>query len=248
MIEVKNICKSFPNDPLSLFPSKKNIVPALEDISFKLKEGDSLCILGKNGAGKSTLLKILVGLMDPDSGEVLVDGKYLHSRSKAIGLVTSNERSFFWRLSVLENLYFFAELNKIHSSKKKKKIDNFLDLFELSDKCNLQVMALSTGEKKKLSLIRTLLREPRIILFDEPTSSLDFQTSLDLITLIKNNYISKNKIIIWCTHLIDEVSMVGNQFLILDAGKTIHSGLIKDYYNKNELSNELIKYLGNSQC
>lgn len=247
MLEVNNICKSFPKDPLSLFPSKKNKVTALEDVSFKLKEGDSLCILGKNGAGKSTLLKILVGLIDPDSGKVLVDGNYLRNgRSKAIGLVTSNERSFFWRLSILENLYFFAELNKIQSSEKKKKIDNFLDLFELSGKRDLKVMALSTGEKKKLSLIRTLLREPRIILFDEPTSSLDFQTSLDLITLIKDNYISRNKIIIWCTHLINEVSMVGNKFLILDAGKTIHNGLIKDYYDKNDLNNELIKYLGNS--
>ncbi len=220
MLIVEDLSKSF-NKKLNLFPNKnsnKSIV--LKDISFKVNDGDRLAILGHNGSGKTTLLKILFGSITPDCGKISWKGQsFLPSNGlKGVSsLFNNNDRSFFWRLSVNENLKYFNSLNlefeADHSS------TNFIDDLSIKELTDIPFMNLSSGQKKKVSLFRGLLKNPKILFFDEFTDSLDLRNQIQIKNLVKNKLAKElNKTIIWVTHSLDEVREICNKVLILENG------------------------------
>jgi len=149
------------------FIRKKNKIEVFGEISFKLHRGECLGIIGPNGIGKTTLLKIIAGLIKPTKGIIA-----FHQKQK-IGFVTSEERSFFWRLSAYDNLDFFASLCNIDRKIRKAKIIYFLDLFEMKNYKDKLFLYLSSGMKQKLNLIRSIIIEPNLLLLDEPLKNLD---------------------------------------------------------------------------
>lgn len=216
IISLKNISKTYKSK--NFFNGKVYKSIALKDISIDIQEGQILGILGKNGSGKSTLLKTIFNLIIPDQGQILIDGsknRYLKEIREICSQFNNNDRSFFWRLSVKENLNFFLSLNKNNIDQK-----NIIDLMELFDvKKNLDVRfdRLSAGEKKKVNLIRGLAKDPKILLFDEFTDSLDISSRAMLVSTIKKLK-SENKIIIWVSHSIDELKELCDKIIILDKG------------------------------
>ncbi|MFC1514687.1 ABC transporter ATP-binding protein [Candidatus Omnitrophota bacterium] len=243
MLEIKNLSKDFY--PLLSFTDiarlrlKRPKVRALNDVSLTLKQGDTLAVLGPNGAGKTTLLKIISTLILPDKGKVKVNGLTVgiddHNIKASIGLVSSEERSFYWRLTGRQNLEFFAAFYGLNKQKTNAKIDQLLRVFKI-DYENKRFDSYSTGMKRKLALARALLHDPKLILFDEPTKSLDYNSSEDLRNVIKK-LTEQGKTILFTTHNIEESQKICNLFMFLHKGKIAGLGTKEELTrNKNALA------------
>ncbi len=230
LIELKDVSKSF-YPPLAWrkilsFNFKNTPVCALDDITLSLPGESIIGILGANGAGKTTLLKIISTLILPDTGTVRVNNYSTeHDEQKIksiIGLVTAEERNFYWRLSGKQNLDFFSAMHGLNQKHAESRINELFKVFDI-DYQDKRFDSYSTGMKRKFSLIRALLHDPGILLFDEPTKSLDYNTSLELlkyITALKQ----QGKTILFATHNINEARQICDRFLILNKGRILGFG------------------------
>ncbi|HDH13549.1 MAG TPA: ABC transporter ATP-binding protein [Nitrospirae bacterium] len=207
---------------------------ALEDVSFSLKKGKILGVLGPNGAGKTTLLKILATLILPDKGSVLINGWSVgiddNKIKSLIGLVSSQERSFYWRLTGRQNLEFFALMYDLENPG--NKIEELFDLFEIDYQDN-RFDSYSTGMKQKFALMRGLLNDPGLLLLDEPTRSLDYTTSLNFRNFIKENLVlEKGKTVVFTSHNMDEAMHFCDIFMILHKGRLYAMGTLDELRKK----------------
>jgi ABC-2 type transport system ATP-binding protein len=177
VIELRSVSKRFVKSKgiRGLLPfGQKAYVTALNNISLQCNQGEILGVLGPNGAGKTTLTKLMVNLILPDSGELLIGGERLtahrHDMRRKIGYVNCDERGFFWRLTGRQNLHFFLSLAGGGTDERAMWL---ADYFGLSKSLDVPFGKYSTGMRKKLSIIRGLMNDPDIILFDEATNALD---------------------------------------------------------------------------
>ena len=214
MIELVKVNKSFINfNPIGFGKVKETRI--LNDISFEIKERDIIGVIGKNGAGKSTLLKLLFGSLKADSGEIRLNGssKYYVEESKNFSLINNNDRSFFWRLSLRQNLEYFQSItNKTNNS---KIIDLLLEDLSIRMFLDKPFYALSSGEKKKALLYRGLLKDPKVIFFDEFTQSLDLPSKRQIIHFMKKLNNEYKRTIFWVTHDLSEINDLCNKLLIV---------------------------------
>ena len=224
MLEVNNLSKSFYKPNIFKKGSKKNIV--LDKISFNVYPGDRIALIGKNGAGKTTLIKTLSGLISQDSGEIILN------RKTKMSSVNTNERSFFWRLSVLENLTFFTSFDEID----KNKIKEILQILNLDKKIDYPYMHLSSGERKKVSIARSLLKNANLLLFDEATSSLDVISKRIFINTI-DSLLNKNVIsaVVFSTHSLNEALSFSNRIIFIDDGKIKQKKSTSEFKTIDEL-------------
>ena len=203
-LELKKINKEF--EVFNFFKKEKQIV--LEDINLTLEDGDILGLIGKNGAGKTTLLKIITGLIEPSGGEIIFDKK----NAPLFGYANSNSRSFFWRISTRENLIFFSRMLGLNNFEIKKTIENVSDILEINHILDKPFMHLSSGQMQSVNIARSLLKKPDILLLDEPTTSLDYESSINIMNKLCK-YLNHHKIpAIWCSHNYFELNRVCNRF------------------------------------
>ncbi len=212
MIELVKINKSFINfNPLGFGKAKETII--LNDVNFQTKERDIVGIIGKNGAGKSTLLKLLFGSLKADSGEIRLNGssEQYDEVSKKFSLINNNDRSFFWRLSLRQNLDYFQSITgKVNN----EIIDLLLEDLSINKFLDKPFYALSSGEKKKALLYRGLLKDPKVLFFDEFTQSLDLPSKRQIIYFIKKLNNDYKKTIFWVTHDLSEINDLCNKLLV----------------------------------
>ncbi len=215
MHSLKNISKYFYDDSWSsLISGKKNKTIAIENLSFEIYQNDCIAILGKNGSGKSTLLRLIGNILTPDLGTITLNNQEIDT-----SYISGNERSFFWRLTVFENLEFFSRIYGISDKKIKKDVEIILNKLGLSQFKNTKFMSLSSGFKKRVSIARALIKNPDIFLFDEITASLDKTSKNQIIATIKGlRAKGKNKVIIWATHDVDEALTICNKIILLEEG------------------------------
>lgn len=237
ILEISHITKDF-TPPLSVLKmlrsgsGRGNATRALDDVSFTLPKGSVLAILGPNGAGKTTLLKILSTLILPDAGHVRVNGFVLGKDDEkiksSIGLAASSERSFYWRLTGLQNLEFFAAMYGLDKAGTKTRIRELFDLFEITYQGN-RFDSYSTGMQQKFGLMRALLHDPQILLLDEPTKSLDYASAVRLKDFVKDTLVvQQGKTVIFTTHQMDEAANFADVFMILRNGKIFGFGTLED--------------------
>lgn len=201
----------------------RNTVRALDNISFALEKNKLLCILGPNGSGKTTLLKIIATLILPDTGRVWINGSSVEKEIKSsIGLLLDDERSFYWRLSGRQNLEFIAALYGLNKNEARVRIEELFGLFKIGF-ANRRFDTYSSGMKRKIAIIRTLLHQPQLLLLDEPTKSLDYNTAEELRQFIKN-LTQQGKTVVFTTHNIEEAQKLGSTFLLLHKGKNMGFG------------------------
>lgn len=180
-IAIRNLSKAYPGPfevrTLLRRPPRKPPVQALVDVSFDVNDGEIFGLIGPNGAGKTTLTKIVATLVQPTTGSVTVKGFDSVQESaalrKLIGLATAEERSFYWRLTVEQNLMFFARLYSIPKQTAQTIITDLLARLDLEQSRRKRFGELSTGNKQRMAIARALLNRPPILLLDEPTRSLD---------------------------------------------------------------------------
>lgn len=225
---------------------------ALDNISFCVPPGETLGLLGPNGAGKTTMLKILTGLLYPTSGSVKIDGRDMHLERRMVrglmGLVTCDERSFYWRLSGRRNLRFFATLYGLSRDVAEHRIDELLDALGLTYAADRPYSGYSSGMKQKLAIARGLLSNPRIILYDEPTRSLDPVSAMTIRQWIADRRATNpEQTHILATNLLDEAELLCDRVVILNRGRIAAQGPIREIqerFNERDYEDHVITYRG----
>ncbi len=196
----------------------------MDGVSFDIKDGELFGLLGPNGAGKTTLIKCISTLLIPDNGNAIVGGFSINDdplgvRNK-IGVLTGGERSLYWKLTPRENLKYFAALYGVPRKETKERIDYLLTLMDLKDKENERVERLSSGMKQKLSIARTLIHDPPVLLIDEPTLGLDPYFARFVREFIKEELHEKlKKTILLTTHYMEEADDLCNRVAFMYGGK-----------------------------
>lgn len=229
-IQTFQITKQYPQKKTWDFLAKEKKLdpPAVNQVSLAIPEGEVFGLLGPNGAGKTTLVKMLSTLIIPTSGEALVNGYNLEQEQPlkaSLGLVTSDERSFYWRLSGVENLRFFAALHGMKKSKIEERVNEVLALVELTEEAEKAFRYYSTGMRQRLSIARALLHKPKVLFLDEPTKGLDPTATQRLHDLILKKLAYQEKITVFLTtHRLDEVVTLCDRIAIMNNGKIFACG------------------------
>jgi len=197
---------------------------ALKGISLKVSAGEVLGLLGPNGSGKSTTLKLTSTMLLPDQGEVLVRGWNTHRQGQEVrrnvGFAVASERSFFPRLTVRENLEFFAALENVRRRDASDRIESVLSYASLNHVADKQVMKLSSGMYQRLGIARAVIKRPAILLLDEPTRSLDAAAADELWSLIRNLSVTGTTVLL-ATHNFEEATAVCDRVALLKQGELI---------------------------
>jgi ABC-2 type transport system ATP-binding protein len=203
----------------------------LKDVSFCLFKGDILGMIGPNGAGKTTLLYILLGIIEPTSGEVKYFGRPLKKeRSKILKRVgfASNYVSLPYSLTVEENLKVFANLYEVKDYR--RRIDEVLVIFKLADKKKALCRGLSTGEMMRLNLARAFLHEPDVLLLDEPTAGLDPEYMREVAEFLKKQAEERGLSIILTSHQLSELEKIANKLLLIKEGRILAFGGLEELF------------------
>lgn len=208
---------------------------ALADIDLHVPKGQLFGLVGPNGAGKTTLLRILSTLILPTSGRCLINGYDLSNDrdmtdiKRSINFVSDEERTFYWRLTGRQNLYFFASLYDIPSRLIRQRIEEAAWLLEIEDKLDSMFKDYSSGIKQKLAIARSLLNRPQLILMDEPTKNLDVKIKKKLYSFMKSELIAGGGMtILMSSHQLDEIAQVCDRIAIIDKGRVIAQGTLNE--------------------
>jgi ABC-2 type transport system ATP-binding protein len=195
---------------------------ALTDISLGVGSGEVLVLLGPNGSGKTTMLKLVSTMLLPDSGRVRVGGADTQSEPEAVrrqvGFAVATERSFFPRLSARENLDFFAALDDVPRKHRSERVDAMLERTGLLDAADTLVMKFSSGMYQRLGIARALVKEPSVILLDEPTRSLDPASAAHFWNLVRE-LPAHGATVMLATHSFREAVAVGDTVAVLHRGE-----------------------------
>src|SRR6185437_1122102 len=197
---------------------------ALRDVSFSVPQGEVLALLGPNGSGKSTTLKLVSTVLLPDSGSVRVNASDTRRDAgqvrKQVGFALASERSFFPRLTARENLDFFATLEDVPRSERRERVGLSLQMVGLEEHADKQVMKFSTGMHQRLAIARALVKQPRVLLLDEPTRSLDPAGASCFWSLIRQ-LAESGMTIILATHNFSEAAAVADRVAVLQRGSLL---------------------------
>ena len=232
-IEVKNLVKKF---------DKKN---AVDGISFAIEEGKITGLLGPNGAGKTTTIQMLLDLITPTSGSIKIFGKEMHeNKEEILGKMnfSSPYVSLPGNLKVWENLYTFARLYGVKNVK--KKVDELVEFFGIKKMMNKMTSSLSTGQLTRLNLAKALLKDPKLLLLDEPTSSLDPDIADRTRKLLKKIQKERKVTILYTSHNMDEVEELCDRVIFLQKGKIVDDDTphkLKKKYGFNDLNEVFLK-------
>src|SRR5271167_2504833 len=211
MLEVNGLTKSYGK------------LTAVNGVSFHADYGETIGLLGPNGAGKTTTVSIIAGLLNPDSGEVRIEGKQVKSDTDPVKLkigLVPQDMALYDQLSARDNLTFFAALYSIAGARAKHAIDEALNLVALSDRAGDKVGTFSGGMKRRLNLAAALLHDPQILLLDEPTVGVDPQSRnaiFDNLEVLKK----RGKTLLYTTHYMEEAERLCDRLVIMDHGKVI---------------------------
>jgi ABC-2 type transport system ATP-binding protein len=233
MIVVDRLVKSFPIK-YGIVPTIKHFgrIPrreVLHGISLSVRRGELFGLLGANGAGKTTLLKMLATLSIPDSGTIRIDGinavRSPMAAKRRIGLCTSEERSFYFRLTARQNLEFFGTLMGVRGKALRKRIKEVIEMVDLGAAIDRPFSGFSSGMRQRLTVARALISDPPLLFFDEPTRAVDPVHAEDLRRLMRDDLVGKmGKTLVLATNLLDEAWALCDTIAVLKQGMVVACG------------------------
>lgn len=238
MIEVSALSKTFSlpkkrkKDPeTSLDPREQGRkFHVLENVSFASKQGEIVGLLGPNGAGKTTLLRILSTALKPSSGTALVNGADIATNPLAvrhqIGFLSGNT-GLYGRLTPKEILTYYGKLHGVEKNELERRLDDLFTSLEIGDYAHRKADSLSTGMKQKVNIARTLVHDPKVIIFDEPTTGLDVFASQTILAFIERCK-QQGKSVIFSTHHMHEVERLCDRIVMIYQGKLRFEGSIEE--------------------
>ncbi|MBN1648762.1 MAG: ABC transporter ATP-binding protein [Spirochaetales bacterium] len=224
MIRMQNVSKTYASSG----------VKALDGINLEIKDGEIFGFLGPNGAGKTTAIKIITGIINADEGNTLIDMHNITSDAlaakKRIGYVTDNP-DIFARLKAREYLNFIADVFDISSSVRQQRISDYCGRFEIEDVLNASIGSFSHGMKQKLLIAASLLADPQNWILDEPIIGLDPKASFILKEIMRDRA-DRKKCVFFSTHVMEIAERICDRLAIIDGGKIVFSGTLKQLQNQ----------------
>jgi sodium transport system ATP-binding protein len=233
MIEVKNLSKTFElsRKQRKELNTTETEFKALQNVSFTCHPGRVFSLLGPNGAGKTTTLRTIGGILKPTSGSVVVSGidleKNPNEARKKIGFLTGST-GLYGRLTPNELIAYFAGLYGMDKTTMELRKKWLFDLLDMNFYANKQIGKLSTGMKQKVSICRTMIHDPDVLVFDEPTSGLDVISAEAIINLVRSSK-EQNKTVIFSSHIMSEVELLCDDLAIIHKGKIIEQSSFQDF-------------------
>lgn len=232
MIEFKNVSKVFSKG-----------VKAVDNVSFKINEGEIFGFLGPNGAGKSTSLKMLVGILEQSEGTITVNGmdtlKNPMEVKEIISYVPDNP-DIYTKMTGIKYLNFICDIYGVDENVRKKRIEQYNEKLELGDAIYTTIESYSHGMRQKLVLIGALITDPKVIILDEPMVGLDVKTSFNLKTILRE-FADSGKIVIFSTHVMEVAEKICDKVGIINKGKIVFCGNIQDLKQENGKNEDLEK-------
>lgn len=234
MIEIKNVSKSYNG--------KKK---ALDNVSFKVNDGEIFAFIGHNGAGKTTLIKSMIGILDFDEGDILIDNKSIKTNTiecKKIMSYVPDNPDMYENMKAIDFINFVCDMYETPYEIRKNNIDKYAKMFELTDKLNNDISSFSHGMKQKVALIAALAHDPKILIMDEPFVGLDPKAVYDVKEIMKE-MTKSGKTIFFSTHILDVAEKLCDRVAIIKDGSIATVGKMKDIKG-NESLEEVFLELG----
>ena len=247
MIEVSNLSKEFVlnrQQRKELNTTEKTAL-AVDNISFKCEPGRVFSLLGPNGAGKTTTLRMLSTIFKPTSGTIKIAGIDAVSNSqearKKIGFLTGST-GLYARLTPNELIQYFADLYGVSKKDLEERKERLYTLLDMKEFQNKRIGKLSTGMKQKVSICRTMIHDPEVVVFDEPTSGLDVITAENIIKLIVDCK-NQGKTVIFSSHIMSEVDLLCDDLAIVHKGNLLFNGTMDEFKGQMQADNLTAEFI-----
>lgn len=246
MIELKNINKTFKvakrnagfNEAVkALFKKEYTYVHALNDISFNIKKGEMVGYIGPNGAGKSSTIKIMSGILNPDSGECIIDGltpwRNRKEHVKHIGVVFGQRSQLWWDVPIIDSFELIKDIYKIDTNTYNKNFDELVSMLELSEIVRTPARMLSLGQRMRCEIAASLLHNPSILFLDEPTIGLDAVSKIAVREFIKKINEERKTTVILTTHDMQDIEALTERILLIGKGQILLDGTLSELKKRN---------------
>ena len=219
MIEIKNVSKSYVKD-----------VKSVDSLNLEIKNGEIFGFLGPNGAGKTTTIRMITGILEPDGGDILVDGYSIRSNpieaKKRFGFVPDNP-DIFLKLKGIEYLNFLAEIYNVPIEERVERIENLTKKFEIYQNLNSTIESYSHGMRQKIVICGALISNPKNWILDEPMTGLDPKSSFDLKEMMRE-HTKKGNAVFFSTHILDVAERLCDRVGIINKGKLVFVGTFEE--------------------
>ena len=235
--EFKKIIKEpgFKGSVKALFKPKKEIVTAVDDISFTVPEGEILGFIGPNGAGKSTVIKMLTGILMPTSGVCRINGQIPQENRKnyvkEIGVVFGQRTQLWWDLALRETYAVLKEIYEVPDKQYKKRMAFLNEVLELDDFITSPVRTLSLGQRMRADIAASLLHSPKVLFLDEPTIGLDVVVKANIRDAIMKINAEEGTTVILTTHDLADIEQLCERIVMIDKGKKVFDGGLSELKN-----------------
>ena len=225
MIEIKNVTKKYG--------TKK----AIQNISFKVDDGEIFAFIGHNGAGKTTLIKSIVGIHDFDEGDILINGKSIKAQpiecKKEMAYVP-DDPELYENMKAIDFINFVCDMYDMGMVRRWKNIDRYSKMFDLKNELNSEIKSFSHGMKQKVALIAALAHEPKVLVMDEPFVGLDPKAIFDMKEVMRE-MVKDGKTIFFSTHILDVAEKLCSRVAIVKQGKLVEVGSMKEVRGNKSL-------------
>lgn len=242
MIDSRGLCKRFRD-------KKRGEIRAVDGVSFRCQPGEIYGLLGANGAGKTTTLRMLATILEPTAGTAIVAGYDVVEQPEKVRAKVgflSTATALYPRLTAQELVEYFGRLNGLDEATLKRRVDAIFARLEMDDFRDRRCDNLSTGMKQKVSIARTLVHDPPVMIFDEPTLGLDVMTARTIVSFIRECR-DLGKTVIFSTHVMSEVEKLCHIIGIIHEGKLLAEGTLANLrakYEEKDLEEIFVKVVG----
>lgn len=219
MIEIKNVSKTYNG--------KKKV---LKNISFKIEGGEIFAFIGHNGAGKTTMIKCIMGILDFEEGDILVDNKSIKEEPlecKRIMAYVADNPDLYENMKAIDFINFICDMYEVSEDIRRENTLKYAKIFEIEDKLNDDISSFSHGMKQKIALIAALAHDPKVLIMDEPFVGLDPKAVYDMKEIMRN-MAKDGKTIFFSTHILDVAEKLCDRVAIIKDGTIVKVGKMKD--------------------
>ena len=256
MITMEHVCKSyriakrnagFKEACKALFNREYEVIHALRDVSFTIHDGEMVGYIGPNGAGKSSTIKILSGILTPDSGTVLVNGRVPYKNRIAhvreIGVVFGQRSQLWWDVPVIDSFELLKDIYSIPQPVYQQSLEELTELLDLKELLRSPVRQLSLGQRMRCEIAASLLHRPRILFLDEPTIGLGAVSKLAVRDFIRKQNREHKTTVLLTTHDMQDIEALASRIILIGKGEILMDGTLKDIKSGNETIDETVAQL-----